>query len=138
MLLVAQGAVHRWLHDYPGILHRDLSPRNIMHRLIERVIAESESKRKVYGVLTNFHLSSWRDNPENDLTRASEPIIGTPTWHRSCLWDRVPPTCIDTILNLFSTQCCWYADTLSPAGDGTREEAERRMVGREGRRPYQT
>ncbi|KIK51527.1 hypothetical protein GYMLUDRAFT_251970 [Collybiopsis luxurians FD-317 M1] len=46
--------IHRWLYLTVGILHRDLSPANIMVRRIDG---------KVYGVLNDFDLSSRVDGP---------------------------------------------------------------------------
>ncbi|KAF9029831.1 hypothetical protein BDZ89DRAFT_1065124 [Hymenopellis radicata] len=45
--------VHRWIYDYPRILHRDLSVGNIMwHR----------RRGRICGVLNDFDLSSFRDS----------------------------------------------------------------------------
>ncbi|SJL08542.1 uncharacterized protein ARMOST_11908 [Armillaria ostoyae] len=52
-LIVA--AVHKWLYDHPRILHRDISPGNIMWR---RTI-----DGHICGVLNDFNLSSLRDDP---------------------------------------------------------------------------
>jgi len=48
-------SVHHWLYKYVGILHRDLSPNNIMCRFYKN--ARGEMKRRVYGVPTNYDLS---------------------------------------------------------------------------------
>ncbi|KAK0189848.1 hypothetical protein F5146DRAFT_1002045 [Armillaria mellea] len=47
--------IHKWLYDHPRILHRDISPGNIMWR--------RTSDGHVRGVLNDFDLSSLRDVP---------------------------------------------------------------------------
>ena len=63
------GPVHRWLYDRVGILHRDLSPNNIVYRII---------KSKVYGVLTDYDLTSWTSLLTSDYTKTSQQRTGTP------------------------------------------------------------
>ena len=72
--------VHRWLRDHPGILHRDLSLNNIMCRIIEEMNGQGEQERKVYGVLTDYDLSSWTKDLKNDYTKTSQQHTGTPPY----------------------------------------------------------
>jgi len=72
--------VHHWLYDEPGILHRDLSFNNIMHRLIEWKNAQGEREQKVYGVLTDYDLSSWTESMNPDYTKTSQQRTGTPPY----------------------------------------------------------
>ena len=65
------GLVHRWLYEKVGILHQDLSLANIMYRIIEG---------KVYGVLTDFDLSSWTAGGHTRDARAPPQLIGTATY----------------------------------------------------------
>jgi hypothetical protein len=69
-------SVHQWLYEYVGILHRDLSPNNIMCRIIEGENAE----RKVYGVLTDYDLSSWTSLMNSNYEKTSKQRTGTPPY----------------------------------------------------------
>ncbi|KAF5367246.1 hypothetical protein D9757_011698 [Collybiopsis confluens] len=51
--------IHRWLYEHPQILHRDLSMANIMYR---------REDDKVYGALSDFDLSSFRDSMNDGPT----------------------------------------------------------------------
>ena len=111
-----------------------------MLRFVEEVTAEGESKRKVYGVLTDFDLSFWRNDPKNDFTRPSQPVIGTPPYMAQELLRDVCTTHLyrydlESFFYMMLLACGHY--TLSAAGEGAHEGAERRVVGREGRHPYQ-
>ena len=73
--------VHRWLHDYSGILHRDLSLNNIMCRIVEKENGKGKPlERKVYGVLTDYDLSSWTKELRSDYSRTSQQRTGTPPY----------------------------------------------------------
>ena len=72
--------VHRWLRDHPGILHRDLSLYNIMCRIIEKINDQGKQERRVYGVLTDYDLSSWTKDLKNDYTKTSQQRTGTPPY----------------------------------------------------------
>ena len=52
-----------------GILHRDVSPNNIMYRIV---------KSKVYGVLADYDLASWASSLTSDYTKTSQQRTGTP------------------------------------------------------------
>ena len=72
-------SVHRWLHDHVGILHRDLSLNNIMCRIIkEKNKAGVREIKEVYGVLTDYDLSSWTASLTSDYTKTSQQRTGTP------------------------------------------------------------
>ena len=51
-----------------------------MYRLIEELNAKGKSEWKVYGVLTDYDLSSWRKDLETDYTRTSKQRTGTPPY----------------------------------------------------------
>ena len=51
-----------------------------MYRFIEEIDASGKRERKVYGVLTDYNLSSWREALENDYTRTSRQCTGTPPY----------------------------------------------------------
>ena len=72
-------SVHRWLHDHVGILHQDLSLNNIMCRIIkERNEAGVREIKEVYGVLTDYDLSSWTAPPTSNDTKTPQQGAGTP------------------------------------------------------------
>ena len=72
--------VHHWLYKYAGILHRDLSPNNIMCRFIEEKNARGEMERRVYGVLTDYDLSSFTATMNSDYKNTSQQRTGTPPY----------------------------------------------------------
>ena len=78
--------VHRWLYDHPGILHRDLSFNNIMYRLVK-----VKGEPKVYGVLTDYDLSSWTKSLKPDYTRTSQQRTGTPPYMAQELLQGISP-----------------------------------------------
>ena len=69
-------SVHHWLHKYPGILHRDISLNNIMYRVTKEKGGIME--RRVYGVLTDYDLSSWTETLNDGYTKTSQQRTGTP------------------------------------------------------------
>ncbi|KAF8914724.1 hypothetical protein CPB85DRAFT_478951 [Mucidula mucida] len=88
--------VHRWLYDFPRILHRDISHSNIMwHR----------RRGRICGVLNDFDLSSFRDNT---TLRRSSALARAPTWPGSFINKRrnLYAISIGTTLNPFFT--CFY------------------------------
>ena len=76
------GLVHRWLYECAGILHRDLSLNNIMYRVIDG---------KVYGVLTDYDLASWKASLTGDYQKTSQQMAGTPPFMANGLLDRTDP-----------------------------------------------
>ena len=72
--------VHRWLYDHPSILHHNLSFNNTMYRFIEQMNTKGESEQKVYGVLADYNLSSWKKDLRTDYTRTSQQRTGTPPY----------------------------------------------------------
>jgi serine/threonine protein kinase len=51
-----------------------------MCRIIEKPNATGEPSRKVYGVLTDYDLSSWTVRLKNDYTKTSQQRTGTPPY----------------------------------------------------------
>jgi len=72
--------VHHWLYKYAGILHRDLSPNNIMCRFIEEKNTQGTMERRVYGVLTDYDLSSFTATMNPDYKKTSQQRTGTPPY----------------------------------------------------------
>ena len=59
----------------PRILHRDLSPNNIMCRY-----KMEKGEQKAYGVLMDYDLSSWTKDLKSDYTMTSQQRTGTPPY----------------------------------------------------------
>ena len=79
-LLTPVDSVHHWLYKYVGILHRDLSPNNIMYRFIEEKNAQGTMEWRVYGVLTDYDLSSFTSTMNPDYKKTSQQRTGTPPY----------------------------------------------------------
>jgi hypothetical protein len=87
LLSAHAGSVHRWLLDHAGILHRDLSLDNIMYRIIEAMNDAGVMEEKVYGVLTDYDLSSRAASLTTDYAQTSEQRTGTPPYMAHGLLD---------------------------------------------------
>ncbi|KAF9644498.1 hypothetical protein BDM02DRAFT_3272377 [Thelephora ganbajun] len=132
--------VHRWLHDCPGILHRDLSPNNIMYRYIEDVNAEGEREQQVYGVLTDYDLSSWTKDLKTDYSRTSQQRTGTPPYMAQELLKGTSTTHlyrhdVESLFYIMLLMCGRHM--IGPTKGGPDTEAKFRIVMREGNLPYQ-
>ena len=51
-----------------------------MCRIIEELNREGKQERRVYGVLTDYDLSSWTKDLKNDYTKTSQQRTGTPPY----------------------------------------------------------
>ncbi|KAF9789753.1 hypothetical protein BJ322DRAFT_1105614 [Thelephora terrestris] len=136
-VFVDVACVHRWLHDHPGILHRDPSPNNIMCRIIEKPNATGEPSRKVYGVLTDYDLSSWTVRLKNDYTKTSQQRTGTPPYMAQELLDGTSATHLyrhdlESLFYVMLLTCGRHELANEKVGSTTG----RRMVMRGGYRPY--
>jgi len=76
----SSGLVHRWLYVHAGILQRDLSLSNIMYRIVKKKNGKGVVEEKIYGVLTDFDLASWREDLKKDHTKTSQQRTGTPPY----------------------------------------------------------
>ena len=74
--------VYWWLYEHVGILHRDLSINNIMCRWM---------RGKVYGVLVDYDLASWKDDLGKNYKKTSEQRTGTPPFMAHGLLDGSDP-----------------------------------------------
>jgi len=72
-----------------GILHRDLSLNNIMVRTVERKNEVGDVTKQVYGVLTDFDISSWTEDLKDPTKMSPHKIKGTiPFMAHELLWNR--------------------------------------------------
>ena len=138
--LLTTAIVHRWLYDKPGILHRDLSLRNIMCRIIEETNVDGERERKVYGVLMDYDLSSWTKDLNNGLTGISQQCTGTPPYMASELLCETGITHLyrhdlESLFYIMLLVCGRY--TLDDVEDSATMEVTRKVVKRRGNLPYQ-
>ena len=132
--------VHRWLHDHPGILHRDLSLNNIMWRLIEQMDANKKSEQKVYGVLTDYDLSSWTEDLKNGYKNTSLQRTGTPPYMALELLDETSSVHlyrhdVESLFYVMLLTCGRHV--FGPEKAEGKEEGTRRMIRRGGVLPYQ-
>jgi len=131
--------VHRWLYNHPGILHRDLSFNNIMYRLIEEMKANGEKEHKVYGVLTDYNLSSWKKDLGTDYTKTSQQRTGTPPYMAQELLKGTSTTHLyrHDLESLFCVMLMMGGrHEIGHTVDEASEEAGCRVVMREGKLPY--
>jgi len=133
-------SVHRWLYDCPGILHRDPSLNNIMYRFTEEPNAEGEQEKKVYGVLTDYDLSSWRKELETGYARTSQQRTGTPPYMALELLMGPSTTHlyrhdIESLFYIMLLMCSRH--TLGHVKDGASKVTKQQVVMREGKLPYQ-
>jgi len=131
--------VHRWLYDVPGILHRDLSLNNIMCRIIELISAEGKT-REVYGVLTDYDLSSWKEELKTDYTRTSQQRTGTPPYMAYELLMGASTTHLyrhdmESLFYIMLLMCARH--TIVHSNGGANAEAKSGVVMRRGKLPYQ-
>ncbi|KAF9643615.1 hypothetical protein BDM02DRAFT_3123168 [Thelephora ganbajun] len=131
---------HRWLHDCPGILHRDLSKNNIMCRYIEEMNALGEREQQVYGVLTDYDLSSWTKDLKTDYTRTSEQRTGTPPYMAQELLKGTSTTHlyrhdVESLFYIMLLMCGRH--TFGHVKERAGKETKRQVVMREGNRPYE-
>ena len=111
-----------------------------MCRLLKELNAEGEPEQKVYGVLTDYDLSSWKKDLKNDYTRTSQQRTGTPPYMAQELLKGTSSTHlyrhdVESLFYIMLLLCGRH--TLGYPKDGTNKEAELQVVMREGKLPYQ-
>ena len=123
--------VHRWLYDHAGILHGDLSPSNIMYRVIEG---------QVHGVLTDYDLSFWKAALSGDDGKMSQEVTGTRPYMAEELLGGKSPVHLyrHDAESLFYVMLITFAHhTICRTGVGSGGEDKLQVVRREGKLPYQ-
>ena len=111
-----------------------------MCRLIEGLNAKEESERKVYGVLTDYDLSSWRKDLQNHYTRTSQQRTGTPPYMAQELLKGTSTTHLyrHDLESLFYIMLLMTARyTITPTEGGPNAESKGHVVIRGGKLPYQ-
>jgi len=111
-----------------------------MWRLVVEMSAEGEPEQKVYGVLTDYDLSSLKGELYDDHTRTSRHRTGTPQYMaRDLLLGRST-----THLYRHDLESLFYImllmgtrHTITTAGGGPGAEGESRVVMLRGKLPYQ-
>ena len=111
-----------------------------MWRLMTEMNAEGEPEKKVYGVLTNYDLSSLKEELYGDHVRTSQHRTGTPQYmaHELLLG------CTTTHLYRHDLESLFYImllmgarHTITPAKDGLGAKGESRVVMLKRECPYQ-
>ena len=140
MLFAHPTLVHRWLYDVPGILHRDLSFNNIMCRFLEKINGDGIREREVYGVLTDYDLSSWTKALKKDYTRTSQQRTGTPPYMAHELLSGTSRTHlyrhdVESLFYIILLMCGRH--TFGYKKDRVTDEETPQVVMRGGKIPYQ-
>ena len=111
-----------------------------MCRLIQEINAEGKSEQKVYGVLTDYDLSSWKEDLESDYTKTSQQRTGTPPYMAYELLQGTSTTHLyrHDVESLFYIMLLLGArHTIVPAKGGPDTGGGSQVVMRKGSRPYQ-
>ena len=112
-----------------------------MCRLVKETDAERKPEQKVYGVLTDFDLSSWKKDLEGDYARTSQQRTGTPPYMAQELLQGTSTTHLyrHDLESLFYIMLLMAArHTIVPARGGPDTVGISQVVMRKGPRPYQT
>ena len=101
---------------------------------------EGKSEQKVYGVLTDYDLSSWKRDLNNDHTMTSQQWTGTPPYMAQELLQGTSTTHLyrHDVESLFYIMLLIAARyTIVPTKGGRGPQAKIQVVMREGTLPYQ-
>jgi len=100
-----------------------------------RIVEELGSKHKVYGVLTDYDLSSWASSLKTDYTKTSQQRTGTPPY----MAHELLAGASDTHLYRHDVESLFYIMLLTCARHqfDRRDEVKLPVVMREGTPPYQ-
>ena len=108
-----------------------------MWRLVEEMNAEGEREKKVYGVLTDYDLSSWKEDLKKDYRSTSQQRTGTPPYMAQEILLGTSATHlyrhdIESLLYIMLIICGRH--TFGVVGDG--KKARRQVVMRKENLPY--
>jgi len=111
-----------------------------MCRLIKEMNTQGKSEQQVYGVLTDYDLSSWKKDLNDNYTRTSQQRTGTPPYmaHELLLGASTTHLYRHDLESLFYIMLLMGArHTIVPAKGGPDTKGKAQVVMREGMRPYQ-
>ena len=111
-----------------------------MCRLIEEINAQGKSEQQVYGVLTDYDLSSWKKDLNDNYTRTSQQRTGTPPYMAYELLKGTSTIHLyrHDLESLFYIMLLMGArHTIAPAKGGPDTKGKSQVVMLEGTRPYQ-
>ena len=111
-----------------------------MCRIIDEMNARGELERKVYGVLTDFDLSSWTRDLQGDYTKTSQHRTGTPPYMAQELLSGTSATHLyrhdlESLFYIMLLICGRH--TFGYAQDRKDGEATWRVIMKKGKLPYQ-
>lgn len=111
-----------------------------MYRLIKELNAKGEPEQKVYGVLTDYDVSSWEKDLENEYIRTSQQRTGTPPYMAYELLQGKSATRmyrhdLESLFNVMLLMVTRHA--ITPTGDGPNAKPSGQVSMREGTPPYQ-
>ena len=111
-----------------------------MCRFIKEMGTEGKSEQKVYGVLVDYDLSSWKKDLEDNPSGTLQQRTGTPPYmaHELLLETGTTHLYRHDVESLFYIMLLIGArHTITPAKDGPGTKENFRVVMGEGSRPYQ-
>ena len=110
-----------------------------MYRIVREMNAEGEFKYNIYGVLTDYDLSSWTASLKTDYTKTSQQRTGTPPYMAYELLSGTSDTHLyrHDVESLFYIMLIMCGRHVIGRTNGASEGAEQRVVMREGILPYQ-
>ena len=112
-----------------------------MCRIVKEINAEGQQEEKVYGVLTDYDLSSWTKDLKDDYTRTSQQRTGTPPYMAQELLKGTSASHLyrHDVESLFYIMLlmCGRHDIVDVKDEVTKKAVTRRVAMRQGLLPYE-